>query len=382
MEAAARWSRNRPRVGYDVMGEYGWVLNEDRPAALPFPRSGPFKINWLVPGITGAVGGYLNIFRTIQLMERWGHQHRIYVTGTVAEPSELTRMVRESYWPIEGELEVFSGRVAEADALVATHWSTAYFARTLDNTSKKFYFVQDLEHLFYPKGSLHEFAKQTYKFGFCGITLGQWIADSLSSEFGMECAPFGFSYDREFYYPPASQNGSVERKRVLFYARPSTERRGFELGILALALVARERPETEFILIGAPSETVELPFAASVPGTLSPSELGSLYRNCTVALVLSHTNPSMLPLELMACGCAVVSNRGENVESLLTEQSTQLASPTPRALADAILQLLNNERLREQKVAAGFALAESTDWNYEVKKIEAAFYRGFGLVPA
>jgi glycosyltransferase involved in cell wall biosynthesis len=312
-------------------------------------------------------------------MESWGHQHSVYVVGTTGNPLRLTQLVGERYWPITAEVQVFSGKVADSDALVATHWSTAYLARALGNTSRKFYFVQDLEHLFYPEGSLREFAKETYMWGFCGITLGTWIADVLTSEFGMECIPFGFSYDREFYSATGSRTYWDRKDRVLFYARPNTERRGFELGILALSLVAKERPGTEFVFVGLPLRAADLPFPVSVLGTLSPLELGSLYRSCSVALVLSHTNPSMLPLELMACGCAVVSNRGKNVEWLLSDETTQLASPTPRALADAILLLLNDRQLRSQKAAAGLALAEGTDWASEVRKIEAAFDRGLRI---
>jgi glycosyltransferase involved in cell wall biosynthesis len=87
----------------------------------------------------------------------------------------------------------------------------------------------------------------------------------------------------------------------------------------------------------------------------------------------------MLPLELMACGCAVVSNHGANVEWLLTEETTQFAAPTPESLAEATLTLLHDEKLHARKVAAGLAFAQRTDWISEIKKIEIAFYRGLNI---
>jgi glycosyltransferase involved in cell wall biosynthesis len=87
----------------------------------------------------------------------------------------------------------------------------------------------------------------------------------------------------------------------------------------------------------------------------------------------------MLPLELMACGCAVVSNTGPNVEWLLTDEVCQLANPNPESLAEAILELLEDEQLRLRKIAAGIAFAERTDWASEIRKVEAAFYRAFNL---
>jgi len=87
----------------------------------------------------------------------------------------------------------------------------------------------------------------------------------------------------------------------------------------------------------------------------------------------------MLPLELMACGCAVVSNRGPNVEWLLTDETTGLANSTPESLAEAIIMLLDDEELRSRKVAAGCAFAEQTDWISETRAVEAGFYQGLKI---
>jgi glycosyltransferase involved in cell wall biosynthesis len=160
----------------------------------------------------------------------------------------------------------------------------------------------------------------------------------------------------------------------LFYARPETERRGFELGILALSLVANKLPDVEFVLVGFPPQSIRLPFPAVFPGVLPLSELGALYRSCDVALVLSHTNLSLLPLELMACGCAIVSNRGPNTEWLLTDSTAQLANADPRSLASAVIEILETDSLRLQKVKAALDFVQSTDWTKENKAIEAALF--------
>jgi len=367
----------------DVWEQYRWVLLENRPETLAYVESQPLRISWLLPDLTlKGIGGLANIFRAIFELERCGHTQKIYVVGSRKPAEQLTEFVREHYSPIAAEVSAFGGEVADSDALVATGWSTAYFARNLGNTARKFYLVQDLEHLFYPEGSLREFAKRTYTWGFYGITLGRWIADVLSKEFGMECSAFGFAHDPDIYRPNSpTTRGPAEKQRVLFYARPSTDRRGFELGVLALSLVAAKKPETEFVLVGFAPAAAHLPFPAVLAGVLSPAELGALYSSCTVALVLSHTNLSLIPLELMASGCAVVSNSGPNVEWMLNDENVQLADTTPQALAAGILTLLDDEPLRRRKVAAGLARAQCADWTSEVKIIESAFYRGLRFAP-
>jgi glycosyltransferase involved in cell wall biosynthesis len=110
-------------------------------------------------------------------------------------------------------------------------------------------------------------------------------------------------------------------------------------------------------------------------GVLPLSRLGALYRSCDVALVLSHTNISLLPLELMACGCAVISNHGPNVDWLLSRETAQLAEANPRSIAEAIAELFGSDQLRGQKIEAGLALARSTDWTKEIQTIESAILR-------
>jgi len=377
-DAIARWARRRTSVRSDPVSEYQWTLGTCQPAALMPPKAGPLKISWLLPGLGKANGGLLNIFRAIHNLEKWGHQNRVYTLDPNSKTGRDARdLIRDGYFSIEAPVECLGKEVVDSDALVATNWRTAYAARGVPNTAGKFYFVQDLENHFYAEGSLSEFAKETYRWGFHGITLGQWIAGVLQSEFGMLCSPFGFSYDRDVY----SSEGRRPRKqkRVLFYARPLSERRGFELGILALSIVASKRPDVQIVLVGAPRSEICVPFPAVLPGVLSPPSLAQLYRSCDIALVLSHTNMSMLPLELMASRCAVVSNRGPNVEWMLTEETTQLSDSTPRSIAESILALLESEALLETKVSAAFAFAQQTDWMLEIAKIEDAFYLGLGL---
>jgi O-antigen biosynthesis protein len=379
-DAVTAWARSRLNTLPNVIGAYDFVLLPEKKEELPCPDKGPLRINWLIPQVRDGVGGLFNIFRTIYHLQHWGHQNRIYMIGDDSSNGvATTRLVRDSYFPIEGNVGIFRGGLPDSDALVSTSWMTSYIGRSIGNTSRKFYFVQDLEYMFYPHGSVHEFAKNTYSWNFHGLTAGKWISDVLYREYGMQCSSFGFSYDREVYSPVGPRFLPEGKRRVLAYVRPSTERRGYELTILALKLVALRLPKIEFVLVGYSGSLASLPFSTVMPGILSVNQLAQLYRSCDVALVLSHTNLSLLPLELMACGCPVVSNRGPNVEWQLSEENAYLADPTPESISEAILDLLQNDGLREKKRACALRLAEATDWFREIKAIEAGFYEGLGI---
>lgn len=378
----------RRYAGYssDVLRGFGWVLNPDRPAQLPPPNTGPLRISWILPSIAPAQGGLMTAIRAIQQLECSGHENRLYILGGIpGGAAHAKESIARSYFKLRAEIhpliDPVNDNIEPCDALVATSWATAYAARSIASTARKFYFVQDLEHMFYAPGSTSTFARNTYTFGFHGITAGSWVADVLSRDFGMECTPFGFSYDRSIYSTTGERMYPAGKKRVLFYARPETERRGFELGILALTCVAQHLPDVEFVLAGFPGGWLDVPFNVVLAGVLPPSRLAALYRSCDVALVLSLTNLSLLPLELMASGCAVVSNSGPNTEWLLHDTNSRLAPADPLSLSRALIGLLQNDTERHTLAASALAFAETTDWRREIAIIESALMSGV-LAPA
>lgn len=215
-------------------------------------------------------------------------------------------------------------------------------------------------------------AEDTYRFGFTGIALGSWLADMLSAQYGMRMYGIGFSYDDDLYTPRLDKDCSGP-KRLLFYARPETPRRAFELGVLAINDVKKHMPSVDVLLVGGNLSRYNLPFSFKDCGRLPISELPHLYSQCDAALVLSMTNLSLLPLEIMACGCPVISNCGPNVEWMLNSTNCKLSRPTVSGLAEAIISVLSDERERKQLIKNGLDYARSTSWKEEAKKVAQIF---------
>ena len=129
------------------------------------------------------------------------------------------------------------------------------------------------------------------------------------------------------------------RNDIFFYARPVTTRRGFELGVMALAArrpraSGRDHPPRRLGHLG-----LRPPVPARQPRRPcgSPSST-SVYNQCAVALVLSLTNMSLLPLELLSSGVIPVLNRGPNNDKVVQNPFIRYADPSPRALADALVE--------------------------------------------
>ena len=334
-------------------------------------------INWVVPDFGVGSGGHLNIFRMVYFLESFGYECRIIIDGpcTFGTGDDARTSIRQHFFPIESMVSLGWQSLKPAWATIATSWPTAYTVRNFMATRGKHYFIQDFEPAFYPAGSEYCLAEETYRFGFNGITAGNWLAQIMEKRYGMHAESFGFAVDKSVYKP---QIRPPDRKRIFFYARPVTPRRGFELGLFALLEVARRRPDVEIVLAGWNLKGYSFPRNFVPMGILPLNEVSPLMSRCDIALILSMTNVSLLPLEAMACGCAVVSNRGEGVEWLLNDNISLLAEPRLEALVDAVILLLEDDARRHMLAENGKRFASNTDWRMEALKVADIMERARG----
>lgn len=354
----------------DVVDQYAFTRHAPFGNPERVPLDSDKSLNWVIPDFTIGAGGHLTIFRMISLLEKQGYRCNIIIDGPCQFPSaeKAKECVNQYYCPVDAPVMIGREAMNPAWGTFATSWQTAYTVRDFRATREKFYFVQDYEPFFYPQGSVYYFAERTYHFGFHGVTAGDWLAQKLKVEYGTRTSSFGFSFDRVPHKPTIRRDGP---KRVFFYARPVTPRRGFELGLMVLNEVYHQYPNIEFVLVGQDVSDYQLDIPCVNAGVVAHEELPGFFSQCDVALVLSFTNLSLLPLELMAYGCPVVSNRGKNVEWFLNKSNAVLAEATVEDLSAAIVDLLNNSEKCKALSMAGLALAHATDWESEAKKVDS-----------
>ena len=318
-------------------------------------------VAWVMSPPGPSSGGHQNLFRFIAFLEAAGHRCtvHIYSTNDPRTVSEVEMVLQKSYASTVAAIRRFDGDFRGADAVFATGWETAYpVARHLSN-ERALYFVQDFEPFFYSTGSATALAENTYRMGFFGVTAGEWLAEKLSREYGMETRSFSFAADKDFY---TTVTPSISEKGVFFYARPVTGRRAFELGILALEELHRRSPSTPIHLAGWDVSDLMIPFPHTDHGALNLEDLPGIYNLCDAALVLSLTNLSLLPMELMSCGVVPVMNSGPNTEMVCRNPNAIFSDLEPNALADALLLALESntsgsdrETIRESVDSRGWS---------------------------
>jgi glycosyltransferase involved in cell wall biosynthesis len=341
--------------------------------------SDPLTINWLVPEPFPGAGGDVGLFRLIRYLAEFGHHCRVYVVPynlmNDYSTEEIRAYIGKHFGPTAACYEKWCGSVAEADGTVATFWPTVENVLTLPNGGRRFYLVQDFEPSFYPDEPEHaERAEQTYRAGFHCLTLGRWLAKLLRARYGARADYFDFAVDPEVYWPRLGPRTAT--RRVCFYARSATPRRGYEVGIEALRLVKSHLPNLEIVLYGTADPQPRPLFPFVDLGLLQPEELATLFSGCEAGLVLSLSNPSFVPLEMMACRCAVVEIASERMDGIATHgKDAWLVEPSSAAIAEGLIRLLTDDTLRTRLIENAHARARSLDWRHSARQIEAVFLR-------
>lgn len=333
-------------------------------SAAPAPAASPERINWVIPDFYGSSGGHRTIFRMTRALEEAGYEVRFHIFGEThyVSDSEATEALRTFYFPLKATVHVGVEEMRPAEVCLASSWETAYAVRDFVACRRRVYFVQDFEPAFYPASAEMMLAEDSYRFGFECFCAGRWLAWKMR-DYGNRAGSFDLAYDPAIYFAGPGPRG---KRRVVFYARHETRRRGTELGLLALALLKGRLPDVEVVLFGSDELPYRLPFEFTSAGILGEHGLAELYRGATVGLSVSLTNYSLVPQEMLACGLPVVEMDLPPLRAAYPDEAPglRLAPPTPAGIAGAleeVLALTGPAMRREREGAA--SLVSHLSWS-------------------
>lgn len=331
------------------------------------------NIAWVSPPVGPGGGGHTTISRFVKYLQSKGHRITFYIhhNNTIPQSAKEAQEIFSRSYGIEVDVEELQD-FKNQDVVFATSWETAYAVFNLKGEQlHKFYFVQDFEPIFFGVGSRYMLAEATYKFGFYGITAGKWLVEKVG-QYGMQADYFDFGADIDIYKP---QKTVVKKKKICFYARAHTERRGFEIGVMALNIFKERHPEYEIEFFGQDMSNYDIPFEFTDRGILNKEQLAELYHESVACLVLSLTNVSLLPLELLVAGCVPVMNDGDNNRMVLGEIEDILYTEAyPVSLADKLCQAVERQDITEHAQAMSEKYT-GLSWEESYKKVETIICR-------
>jgi len=346
-------------------------------------ESSALKINFVVPSPEEGSGGHNKIFTAARYFSASGHSVCIYFLndGRFRRQKQLEQFINSHYFDPKSEIILGTDNIHSCDILCATSWKTAYpVYANRDKAAELFYFVQDIESLFFPMGNDYLKADNTYRMGMHHITYGPWCAKVLKERYQAKADSIPFSFDKKMYYPRTSEKGNP--KTVIFFGRPEMPRRCFWIGLEALWLFNQKNPDVKIIIFG--SEQIghhNIPFPYENRGVLTKVELAQLYSRADVGISFSTTNPSLVPFEMMACGCPVVDlDYNDNYINYGSKENAKLVGISPEEIANGIEELIKDDDMRHQIAMNGCQFVSNFPDDREAFMVmEDIFLKTFGI---
>jgi glycosyltransferase involved in cell wall biosynthesis len=108
-------------------------------------------------------------------------------------------------------------------------------------------------------------------------------------------------------------------------------------------------------------------------GYVSEDRLKALYSSCTVFVYPSmYEGFGLPPLEAMKCGAPVVATKMSSVAEVVNS-AARLVEPSVDSLTKAILELLNDDGLRESLKLAGRQRAAQFSWSETARQVRDVY---------
>jgi len=257
------------------------------------------------------------------------------------------------------------------DCLIATGWSTSFQVAIL-SANKKFYFVQSDETRFHPKGSEWEhITRLSYLFEFSFITEARWIKSWLKQNFGKEATLIPNGLDEKIFYPAKPLVPKGTKARVLLEGAIGLPYKGMKEAFQALAPL-----DVEVWCVssyGKPQADWKCDrFFEQIP----MSDMKYIYSSCDVLLKLSQVEGFFgPPMEMMACGGAVVVGRVTGYDEYIVDgENALVVDPLDiSAATNAVQRIISDNSLKVELIKKGRETAALWQWNQSIDKLESCF---------
>jgi glycosyltransferase involved in cell wall biosynthesis len=156
--------------------------------------------------------------------------------------------------------------------------------------------------------------------------------------------------------------------------------KGGDVAIRALNLINKKQPIHAILVdsrrtIDKLFKEVKPEFRYTMFSNVDDETLAKLYSSSDVFIFTSYKESFGLPpLEAMASGTAVATTDCGGIRDYAINGHNSLITPpgNPSAIADAVIRVLNDQRLRDKLIQGGLETAKQWTWNKVTDKFEEA----------
>ena len=349
------------------------------------------KINFIVPEIT-RTGGMRVIFEYANRLTERGHNVILYSPNIpfnnfmgMFRPYFIKyrfnyakdRLLKKNKLPENSFRKIFEIKylwlinnlnVRDADATVATSWTSSYAVNRLsESKGKKVYLIQDYEQW----NSNIEYVDKSYSLPMQRITVSKYLQELMRERFNSDSDVILNGIDFGIFNNPEKKFN--EQKQILFMDH-LLENKNSEVAIEIVKKLKTKYPSLRIKCFGM-RRYHSLPDYIDFIEDPDDKQIADLYRESDIFLFTSRSEGFGLPpAEAMACKCALVGNAVAAVPEFAENMvSAILTSPeNPEELFKGAEYLLNNAVELKRISLAGYEnVRKILNWDIAVDKFES-----------
>jgi glycosyltransferase involved in cell wall biosynthesis len=268
--------------------------------------------------------------------------------------------------------------IPQGDVIVVTSWRNASQVNNYStDKGEKFYFIRHYETW---DGDPDK-VKKTYDLPLHKIITSNWLKNCIKTNHkGPVDGPIPNGVNFKDFFMERNDFERYDPIRIGMLYRLD-KFKGIDDGVKAFKIVKKQYPNIKMVLFGHPEQNNELKDLKDL-GDFEfhvlpvKDELREIYNSLDIFVFSScsegYGNP---PMESMACGSAVVSTNVGAVPDYSIDGKTILISPVhnPEALAENVIELIENENKRKKMAENGYLHIQNFNWEDSAKKLEKVF---------
>lgn len=257
--------------------------------------------------------------------------------------------------------------VENADAVIATSWTTARYVNELsEKKGKKFYLIQDYEQW---KSNV-KCVDESYKLPLNRIVISKYLQNLLKEKFGVESKRILIGINTAKFF---NEDKKFNKPRRILFMDHELGNKNVQGAIDTVMRLKQDYPDLNFRAFGV-AKHHKIPDFVEFFANSSDETVRKLYCESDIFLF-----PSLFegfggpPAEAMACKCAVVGNAVAAIpEYAINRETAILTDPAkPEQLYEGVKYLLENEEELKRISYAGYEhIRKILNWDVAIEKIE------------
>lgn len=257
--------------------------------------------------------------------------------------------------------------IIDADVVFVTWWATALeVGRLSKNKGLKINLIQGFENWTGREDMLYSSYNMPRT---VNVVVASYLKEIVNKYTENRTEVVFNAVDNNLFYLTTPIQARSKYSLGMIYS--DQEIKGSKYGLEALEIVKKKYPELNVVLFGVCPEPQGLP--EWIKYYRNPSDLGKLHNQNAIFIANSLTEGfSLVSIEAMACGCALVcTDIPGHWEYALDKKTALLVPPKDsKAMAEKISYLIDHDKERIEMAERGYLFSQEFSWDISVKKMD------------